>query len=120
MSSLVLYEVFLFLFLFLFFCLFCFIFLHVNFPLKNREYLEEVDLRNCELKKIPLGIGELDETKVTRIRLAGNPLEGFSSAFLGYPKAKDIILDLRKISEEKHAKWNEIRMLVIGDAAVGL
>ena len=97
----------------------CFAFCLFLISPPRRDYVEEVDLRNCELKKLPLGIGELDETKVTRMRLSGNPLEGFSSAFLGYQTAKDIIVDLRKISAEKHAKWNEIRMLVIGDAAVG-
>ena len=125
-----------------------------------------MDLRNCELKKIPLGfflfyfyllihsfihlficfilffyyqvsffhaffflipsqlplktgIGLLDENKVTRIRLGDNNFEGYSSAFVGYGKAKDIVEDVRRIGEEGEAKWNEVRVLVVGDAAVG-
>ena len=84
-----------------------------------KDRIKEVDLRHCSLTKVPFGFGDLDDGKIKKIRLDGNPLTGFSRSFLGC-SGPDIVRGIRQVRKDNKAKWNEVRLLVIGDAAVGL
>jgi hypothetical protein len=79
---------------------------------------KEVDFRGCGLKSVPFHLGDLDDKLVSRIRLDGNPLVGFSRSFKNL-SGGEIIRGIRKVRKDQQATWNEMRILVIGDAAVG-
>ena len=81
------------------------------------RHVQEIDFRNCNLKSIPLAMSLFDEK--VKVRLEGNPLSGFSGNFLFYD-AEKVIKKLKEVGETRQAKWDEVRLLIVGDAAVGL
>ena len=83
--------------------------------------LEEIDLRDCNLTLIPVGLSHADVTKNLRLKLSGNPITGFQRAMIeGGSSASDIIVTLQRGLEGGEITCREIKLMVVGDAAVGM
>ena len=90
------------------------------FPWEKMRLLTSVDLRNCSLTSIPIGISKLDENIVKSVRLEGNSLVGFHKSLVDSKvSAKDIIINLRESLKGGVVPFKEIKVMVVGEPAVG-
>jgi small GTP-binding protein len=82
--------------------------------------LTRIDLRNCSLNVIPIGISKLDPNILTSLRLDGNPLVGFHKTLVDSKASpKDIIMHLQESLKGGHFSCKEMKVMVVGEPAVG-
>ena len=82
--------------------------------------LTSIDLKNCSLKSIPIGIAKLDPNILTTLRLEGNRLVGFHRSLVeSKASPKDIILNLQESLKGGVVVFNEMKVMVVGEPAVG-
>ena len=83
--------------------------------------LTHLDLSECGLNELPKGICYLDEHKVVKIRLEGNPFsDAVVDAVVREGNVKDIIMMAKELKGEGGGvELKEKKVLVVGDAAVG-
>ena len=82
--------------------------------------LTSVDLRNCSLTSIPIGLSEFDPNILQSLRLEGNPLVGFHKTLVdSKASAKDIIVNLQQSRSGGVVEFKEMKVMVVGEPAVG-
>ena len=92
-----------------------------QFPWRSSmaKTLTHLDLSNCGLTELPKGFCCLDEHKVVKINLEGNPFSDvIVDAVVREGSAKDIILMAKEL-KGGGMELKEKKVLVVGDAAVG-
>ena len=89
-------------------------------PWDTLTNVTSIDLRNCSLTSIPIGIGRFDPGVLTTLRLEGNPLLGFHRSLVeSRASVKDIILNIRESLDGKVVEFKELKVMVVGEPAVG-
>ena len=89
------------------------------FPWRSMsDTLTDLDLSECGLTELPKGFCFLDDQKIAKINLKGNPLSDVVKAVITNGEPRDIIL-MAKEMIEGGAELKEKKVLVVGDAAVG-
>ena len=82
--------------------------------------LTSVDLRNCSLTSIPIGMSEFDPNILQSLCLEGNPLVGFHKTLVdSKASAKDIIVNLQQSRSGGIVEFKEMKVMVVGEPAVG-
>ncbi len=77
-------------------------------------------MRDCSLTLIPVGLSHADVTKLLRLKLSGNPIVGFQRAMIdGGASPSDIIVTLQRGLVGGEITCREMKLMVVGDAAVG-
>ena len=79
-----------------------------------------IDLRNCGLTSIPAGLAKLNPVTLTSLRMEGNPLLGFHKTLVeSRASVGDVIINLRESLDGKVVPFKELKVMVVGDPAVG-
>lgn len=82
------------------------------------QNLTKVDLRNCSLTSIPVGL--LCCTKAKVIRLTGNPLSGYHASLVqNGASTASIMLAIGQSLTGQSVDCAELKVMVVGDPAVG-
>lgn len=82
--------------------------------------LTSIDLRRCSLTSIPIGLAKLDPSVVTSLRLEGNPFTGYHRSLVeDMTSAHDILVILRESLEGGEVEMREMKVMVVGEPAVG-
>ena len=93
-----------------------------SYPWHQFESLREIDIRNCGFSSFPLQLAQIPlPEKVEKFHfLEGNSFEGLSNHLaLTYTTFPALVNALKEMSEGKEEKLRTIKLLVVGDAAVG-
>jgi len=89
-------------------------------PWESLNSLTSIDLRNCSLKSIPIGIAKLDPNVLTSLRFEGNPLVGFHRSLVeSRASPRDIIVNIQESLKGGVVAFNEMKVMVVGEPAVG-
>jgi internalin A len=92
----------------------------LNVPWEFLNTLISIDLRNCGLTYIPIGISKLDPSVLTSLRLDGNPLVGFHKTLVDSKALPNIIIaNLRESLKGGVTEFKEMKVMVVGEPAVG-
>jgi hypothetical protein len=80
----------------------------------------EIDLQDCNLTSIPLGLTVFDPQKIKSLKLNGNPLGGYHRTLIDSGASfETIIFNLKESLDGKTRTSNEVKVMVVGDPAVG-
>jgi internalin A len=91
-----------------------------NVPWDRLISVTNIDLRNCGLTSIPIGIAKLDSKVLTSLRLEGNNFFGFHRSLVeSRASAMEIIITLRESLKGGMVVFNEMKVMVVGEPAVG-
>ena len=78
-------------------------------------HLTSIDLRNCSLDTIPIGIANLDPNILTSLRLEGNPLIDFHQTLVeSKASARVIIETLRESLQGGEMALKETKVMILG------
>jgi len=89
-------------------------------PWESLTTLTNIDFRNCSLTSIPIGIAKLDPQTLKSLRLEGNPLVGFHRSLVDTKTLPEgIIFNLRESLKGGNVIFNEMKVMVVGEPAVG-
>ena len=91
------------------------------FPFGYFDSLEEIDIQNCNLNSLPMGFTKIpNPEKVKNFQFKGNNFQGLSLHLANsFSTFNALVSALKELEEGKEEKCRTVKLLVVGDAAVG-